>query len=521
MKRIINKFLPLLLLTPLMTVSSNNKASLIEETPLDCFNTLEVKNRSLVIGSNEAVDVSPTYVQYGLASDGNYVLRFATAVKGEITSLAYQREHIDLIEDVPQKEVNTLYRGIVSGDEVLYYDGTNLTTVENSEYLWACYTIKFTTDTYKNIDFSVKLIVNGNEGLAKQTSLYNLIYEDHELHQTHVYSQELFDEETSVYQTKCSICQHEKNEYIASYVDTKKISKSEGKYIEEFPVKVKETGIYKVAFKYENGGESHSSLSNNLLSETYTYNYFSSAEKDEEGYNKNIYYAYLEKDKINTLSLKADSEAIITGIRLNLERKVDAASSLGKTGWTNVNSASGIKALQINYNNQDVQWISTAGKEEINLGNQTIVGGYARQTKAQDLVIEKDGYYDISYFGLGKGNSEIYIGLTNKETSTTINMLSYGLTSATTNFKKEGLWNGKGYDMLYLNNLYEYEGFEFTEAVNDKGKKYQNYIGNQKQQAIYLTKGTYYLTVSSVTSAYSSADRVFFGGSVFASFVGE
>ena len=327
------------------------------------------------------------------------------------------------------------------------------------------------------------------------------------------------DDETGISEYQCSKCLDIK--YYQDYLDTKKISKSEGKYLEEFPVKVKETGIYKVAFKYENGGESHSSLSNNLLSETYTYNYFSSAEKDEEGYNKNIYYAYLEKDKINTLSLKADSEAIITGIRLNLERKVDAASSLGKTGWTNVNSASGIKALQINYNNQDVQWISTAGKEEINLGNQTIVGGYARQTKAQDLVIEKDGYYDISYFGLGKGNSEIYIGLTNKETSTTINMLSYGLTSATTNFKKEGLWNGKGYDMLYLNNLYEYEGFEFTEAVNDKGKKYQNYIGNQKQQAIYLTKGTYYLTVSSVTSAYSSADRVFFGGSVFTSFVGE
>ena len=55
-----------------------------------------------VFGKDGTVEVSKTFVQYGVTTyEGQEikVLRFATAVKGEIESLSYSRDHIDGLED--------------------------------------------------------------------------------------------------------------------------------------------------------------------------------------------------------------------------------------------------------------------------------------------------------------------------------------------------------------------------------------------------------------------------------------
>ena len=135
-----------------------------------------VKNAA--IGKDEVVAFSKVYVQHGFyEEEGKTVdcLRFATAVKGNLEKISFQRQHIEGLEDVAEKEVQTLYYGIQAENDIWYFDGENITTDENyaGHYYWATYTIRFLTDTYKNTDFSLDFFVNGEKKGTATANLYS------------------------------------------------------------------------------------------------------------------------------------------------------------------------------------------------------------------------------------------------------------------------------------------------------------------------------------------------------------
>ena len=87
--------------------SASTINSPLKEECLDGLNqesNLKVDVKRALIG-DETMSISKTFVQYGQdPTDNKYVLRFATAVKGNISSIKYVRE----IEgkDVVEKEVS-------------------------------------------------------------------------------------------------------------------------------------------------------------------------------------------------------------------------------------------------------------------------------------------------------------------------------------------------------------------------------------------------------------------------------
>lgn len=137
-----------------------------------------ILNRKSVIGDDKLA-YSKIYTQYGMSSDGDYVLRFATAIKGDIESLKYTRGEISefqLSETI--KEVTVVYRGIVSNDEVVYFDGNDLTNnVEFVDtYYWACYTIALKNRKYDNASINISLSINGDVVTSTQASLNNVLF---------------------------------------------------------------------------------------------------------------------------------------------------------------------------------------------------------------------------------------------------------------------------------------------------------------------------------------------------------
>lgn len=113
-----------------------------------------------------SVSISKTYAQYGVDSEQRSCLRFATAVKGDLASITYTRTALDGSLEEKISPVQTIYRGIVSGDTTYYYNGENLTEnkEEAGDFYWACYTIRFDTETYKSTDFNAFLTVENSAG---------------------------------------------------------------------------------------------------------------------------------------------------------------------------------------------------------------------------------------------------------------------------------------------------------------------------------------------------------------------
>ena len=141
--------------------------------------------RNVMIGTNEDVKVSRTYVQYG-QSEEIYYLRFVTALSGNISSATYTRSGNTTDTDI--KAVSTVYRGIKANNQVYYYnengvdDKEKLSTDEAymDQYYWACYTIAFETGNYYDEMFNVSLSVVGENqeeytSVAMETSLNQLI----------------------------------------------------------------------------------------------------------------------------------------------------------------------------------------------------------------------------------------------------------------------------------------------------------------------------------------------------------
>lgn len=169
----------------LCTLTTGLLSSLVMGANEGIIESTEVNNKTLESidvkklnseNNNSTFKTSKIYKQ--VDSTGTY-LRFATAIKGNVNSIKYTRT-IDGKEEEHTKdfEVSTLYKGIASGENISYFNGRNLFDEKitgTDDYYWACYTIKFTNETYKNSNINVTLNINGNDVTSTSTSLFNTI----------------------------------------------------------------------------------------------------------------------------------------------------------------------------------------------------------------------------------------------------------------------------------------------------------------------------------------------------------
>ena len=152
-----------LALTAGVSLSNNSYAAGIVEDTKDAYNNIGVNVKKASIGANDKVDVSRTFVQYGSEGSRSFI-RFATAISGPVKSIKYVRTVAGL--GTKEKEVTTVYKGIQAAGGVYYYDGSQVVTTASeltNNYYWACYTIEFTTDTYKAADITAYVVVETEE----------------------------------------------------------------------------------------------------------------------------------------------------------------------------------------------------------------------------------------------------------------------------------------------------------------------------------------------------------------------
>lgn len=198
----------------------NNK---LIETADDSMNKNAVPfKKGIKIGSSDTVSMSKTYVQRGVQTiDGKEydVMRFATAIKGKIDSISYQRGYVVGKDDIPPKEVVTLYKSILADGKSYYYDGTSETTTESyaGEYYWACYTIRYTTSNLDFYNVPIQIIVNGKKGTETEATLASLKGETH----THTYDQNIvrskFFNKDRLYYKSCICGEHSDTETFKAY----------------------------------------------------------------------------------------------------------------------------------------------------------------------------------------------------------------------------------------------------------------------------------------------------------------
>ena len=174
----------LMSLASIMTVANmcnytmqTSDAGIIETGLLDDESVTLAKIRRENV--TEGFSNSKIFVQFGdEISTGNYYLRFATAVKGNINKIEYTRTIQGLEDNVLNQSV--IYYGISSGTETYYYDeATKSVTTDESfrgDYYWTCYTIKFKESSkFRDADITLKLRINDQLIETKTTSLMNTL----------------------------------------------------------------------------------------------------------------------------------------------------------------------------------------------------------------------------------------------------------------------------------------------------------------------------------------------------------
>lgn len=177
-----NKLSCLLVLTSLLGLgfisNQQNHEDLIDYN-YDALST-NVKRYALSeMRTSSGVETSKIYVQTANKNNEHY-LRFATAVKGDVTSIKFTRELIGIeetetVKAVNTKEINTLYKGISSGEETSYFSGSqeliDQQITSTKDYYWACYTIKFSENsTYLSTPIRMTLSINDEEITTRITS---------------------------------------------------------------------------------------------------------------------------------------------------------------------------------------------------------------------------------------------------------------------------------------------------------------------------------------------------------------
>lgn len=125
------------------------------------------------------VETSKIYVQTA-TKDNEHYLRFATAVKGDVASIKFTRELIGIeetetVKAISTKEIDTLYKGISSGEETSYFSGSqeliDQQITSTKDYYWACYTIKFSENSsYLSTPIRMTLSINDKEVKTRTTS---------------------------------------------------------------------------------------------------------------------------------------------------------------------------------------------------------------------------------------------------------------------------------------------------------------------------------------------------------------
>lgn len=169
----------------LCTLTTGLLSSLVMGANEGIIESTEVNNKTLESidvkklnseNNNSTFKTSKIYKQ--VDSTGTY-LRFATAIKGNVNSIKYTRTIGGKEEEHTKDfEVSTLYKGIASGEDVSYFNGRSLFDEKitgTDDYYWACYTIKFINETYKNSNINVTLNINGNDVTSTSTSLFDTI----------------------------------------------------------------------------------------------------------------------------------------------------------------------------------------------------------------------------------------------------------------------------------------------------------------------------------------------------------
>ncbi len=178
--------------------------------------------KGIKIGSDDKLSMSKTFVQIGTQTiDGKEydVMRFATAIKGKIDSISYQRGYVVGKDDIAPKEVLTLYKGIIADGKTYYYNGTSQTTTESyaGEYYWACYTIRYTTSDLDFYNVPIQIIVNGVKGTETDATLAKIKGETH----THAYEQNIardaFKKSGRTYYKSCICGEHDETKTFTAY----------------------------------------------------------------------------------------------------------------------------------------------------------------------------------------------------------------------------------------------------------------------------------------------------------------
>lgn len=186
-----NKLSCLLVLTSLLGLglisNQQNHEDLIDYN-YDALST-NVKRYALSeMRTSSGVETSKIYVQTA-TKDNEYYLRFATAIKGDVTSIKYTRELIGIeetetVKTIKSSEITTLYKGISSGEEISYFSGSqeliDQEITSTKDYYWACYTIKFNENSsYLSTPIRMTLSINDEEITTRITSFkdaFNNIY---------------------------------------------------------------------------------------------------------------------------------------------------------------------------------------------------------------------------------------------------------------------------------------------------------------------------------------------------------
>lgn len=173
-KQLIFLFSTLLMISIVSNNQKNNQEILNETTTIKNNDTkikLLQNNQENTVNDYQC---SKIFTQYGKDADNEY-LRFAIAIKGDVSSVKYTRviSSIDnQVEPIKMFSVNCLYNGIKNGDETSYYSDNGELVSEKTDYYWACYTIKFTnTSKYKDKDISVFVSINDEERSSATKSL--------------------------------------------------------------------------------------------------------------------------------------------------------------------------------------------------------------------------------------------------------------------------------------------------------------------------------------------------------------
>lgn len=169
-------------------VSLNNEKENLKDFAYDTFNATKGVSIKNARRTNQSVENSTIYAQVA-TKDGVDYLRFATAIRGDINSVSYNRT-IVATGASKDKTITTVYKSISAKNSesadalsVFYTENGSLTDLALSstkDFYWACFTIAFETETYKKSDLNISVSVNGNVVASRTTSLYRVknYYED-------------------------------------------------------------------------------------------------------------------------------------------------------------------------------------------------------------------------------------------------------------------------------------------------------------------------------------------------------